>query len=456
MSQLKNDIKNMKLQNVPSRITIHQKTTYIANVVTGANALFTFISTILKVYQDIPLAGPIIQMMVMISNSLTIVTAPKKTFSEKVYATAFLATIIALLIAAAVVGSFFAAIIGTVVTLTLAIVEGIGLFRKMLKKFEASKALNNKTEFNELIDSLKAPKDDSFDEQLEIRAIELEHRITKEQISTADKQKYSKELEFISTLLKDKNIVIGSKQNAPPFILRELYKKRDEELTKLAAKVSLISQKPTLDDHLKAIQLLQEEIVLIDKEIDAITEPIGKLALKEMIAEEQLALAVSTVTIGTFGAVLSIIGLLLFIGSIAAPPFIVPLMFGIGIGLAAISLIKWGAEKITQREDAQYEELETAVHKESILDEALYAHEHPFNTKVTPVGNSSHTKYMRDLRSQPTSAMLMQVEEEIPPPSEARSVGSSPPTLFKTDPTIALEKAGEQEKTNDEKLTPTL
>lgn len=456
-NQLKKEIHELSSKKINALNKLHQGSKVLSSIFDGINNFLGVISAIAKANKDIPLVGVLLQLISMIPKSIAIITAPNKTVSERIFAATFLATIASLLIAAIIIGSFASAVIGAVVASIVTLIEGIGFLRKVIEKYQASKAYNKQKSFIALIDSHKVPEGNEFDELLEIRAVELEHHIAKEHLTEKEKAAYLDELDFISGILKKKQIIIGNNKDSLAFMLQEHYKKREDKLKELIGIISLISPESTVNQHLDKIQLVQSEIQLIDDQIEKITAPIGKLALQNLIADEKLALSISTVSIAASGALLSMLGLLLIIGSSVAPPLVLGVIFGLGIGLAVVSLIKWGAEKITEREDAKAEKIKSEAHKESILDEALHAHEHQVNKNinpevtqvVTPEGDSSHTMYMQDLvKDQPSRSSPPSVE----PPIEDGLKGTYD-TLFKKNSGGVHDQT--RTNTTDDSLTPT-
>ena len=90
----------------------------------------------------------------------------------------------------------------------------------------------------------------------------------------------------------------------------------------------------------------------------------------------------STFFMSSAGTLLSILGFFLFVGNAVAPPVFIPLLFGLGIGMTAFSLVKWSLEEIYERQDVKDQEKKSSIHKEIILDAALAAHEHQLKQHV--------------------------------------------------------------------------
>ena len=164
-----------------------------------------------------------LQLFATIPNVLIILTAPKKSFGEKLFAISFITTLVSLSIAAFLIGTLFAVIIAVGVSIVLTSLDGIGLLGKVIEKYQASKAYNNKTLFMALINSHQTPEGMAFDSLLEIRFVELEYAFTKGQLSISDREEFN----YISEVLKAKEIIISRNKKSPAFILQKLYTERD-------------------------------------------------------------------------------------------------------------------------------------------------------------------------------------------------------------------------------------
>ena len=458
MNQLKKQIHEAALKEETLLNDLYQGGKTAAS---GTVTTLNFISSILKSNQHIPLAGFAIQMLLTLVNAIEVITDSKTSIAAKILATSFLGTIAALSIAAVVVGGFAAAIIGTVVSSIATVIEGIGLLGKAIAKYQTSQDYDNKNEFLELVKLRQVPEGDKFNELFKIRAIELEHEITNEHLTKGEIKKLSKERDFITEVLKNKNIAVDENKDTSAPTLEELYKNREEKLAEL---VSLVGP-TTLNKNIDGIKLLQEEILTIDEQIKEITAPIEKLALDQLVANEKLALSVGNTSMSAFGLVMSVIGIVLIVGSVAAPPFVLPALIGLGIAMSTLSLIKWGMEKVMERQDTKEMEQKAAEHKESILDEALFNYEHQLNNNITvavapEVSNdseSSHSKYMQTLMTAnlPESSPVPKVDLPIEPSVEKNSDKKFDHHEFKKQITAMKETTSPPEETTLNNLTPT-
>lgn len=279
---------------------------------------------------------------------------------------------------------------------------------------QTARRYNKKRDVEELIAQRQVP-DGKFDDLLEIRAIELRHLLTNKVLVPEEKQALLAESKFIEKLLNDKNIIIADNPKSSAFVLQDLYKKRDQCLTKLIEQMALIDSKAT-PIPIKDIQSLQEQILLIDKQISKITPSIEQLNIENMVADEKLALAFSSFFLAAAGSMLSVTGLLLVLGSVAFPPVIAPILIGFGIGMAAVSLAKFATEKFAEHQDANDKQKSSTNHKEFILEEALYGYEYELNPDNPGVGISSHAKYMQELLPQNEPVVTMPFDASLKEP----------------------------------------
>lgn len=452
MTNLKKEIDTLNLNNTSTMKQIHQSSGILSTITGGFASSLHLLGNIFSANKNIPVIGFFMQMLSMIPKSIETISDPKKSIAEKVFSTVFLMTIVALSIAAFVVGSLFAAVVGTVLSSIITAMEGLGFIGKVIEKYQLSTAYQKKLAFNKLIDQKITPENNQFDELFETRAVELQEVLKKKNLSTEDKESIKEELNFIEEVLQKRNIVIGQNEENPAFKLQKLYQEREEQLEKLVQKIALTQSTTISADVLEGIESIQSEILRIDEQINTITAPVEQLNAKNMIATEKVFLSLSSFSTAAAGTVLSVIGLTLFVGSIAMPPALIGALFGIGIGLASISLAKYIGEKIAEHQDAEQEEQKETMQKDAILEEALYEYEYQLQSKMAPSLSSSHSKYMQDLLTkkpvnEPSPEQTKTAHVELSPVNHVHPVFSKP--LVST-----TEHEKEQEATTTHIATP--
>lgn len=395
---------------------VHKGSNQLSVVASGFASFFTFISSIANTNKHIPVVGNIFQGIAMLSMAFGMMIDPEKTIAEKAAIAVFLGTITAVAIAAVLAGPLFAAILGTVASAAITVIEGVGFLGNVINKYQNSSAYNQKKALTELIENRTIPDDVAFEELLETRAVELTHKIAHNTISPAEKNQHLDELRFITAELNKKNILVGNNPENTAFQLQELYKKRKQQLASLTDTISLGNSSSNLNLQLEEIQLLQSQIVLTDQEINKITAPANKLNVTNMIATEKVAQSFSNFNLALAGSLTTVIGLLLIVGGVAMPPVIVPIMIGLGIGVSAFSLIKFVVEKINQHQENQELERLSAAHKESILNEALLGYQHQLTNQINPALTSSHSKHMQQLMTNTVNDSANLLQEVTPQP----------------------------------------
>jgi hypothetical protein len=175
---------------------------------------------------------------------------------------------------------------------------------------------------------------------------------------------------------------------------------REEQLNELTQKIVLLNQNPppsTETALLDDIHDLQKKIVEGNKKINEITKPIKETKLAHLTGNENLAKSYTNLAISSAGVVLSVIALLLIIGTVAAPPFVLPVVVGFGIGMAAFGIIKWAAEKYADMEDVENQAKKDEAQEDSILNEALDSYQKQQNRELGVSGNCSYSKHMDGL-----------------------------------------------------------
>ncbi len=448
MTKLKKEIHTLTSNNIPVMKQIHQGSAFLSTVTGGFASYVHLLGNIFSGSKDIPVIGSFLQMVAMIPKSIEMLSDPKKSIAEKVFSMLFLATIVYLAIAAFIVGSLFAAIVGTVIASIVSVIEGLGLLGKIIEKYQISSAYTKKIAFNELIDQKRIPEDNQFNELFEVRAVELQEAIKKDYLSKEEKEKLTEELNFIEETLKKKNIIIGQDEKSTAFKLRNLYQEREEQLAKLIKKIPLLKSTSVSKDALSEdFQLLQSDILRIDEQINNITATAEQLNAKNMIATEKTLLSISSFSIAMAGTLLSVIGLMMFVSSIAMPAAILGAIVGVGIGLAAISLGKYIIEKIGEHQDAKKQEQKETMQKESILEEALYEYENQLQSKMTPSLDSSHSKYMQDL--------LTNKPSNEPSPELGKAQQIKPPVVNYDHPVFSRPKTSIAEHDKGSEVTAT-
>lgn len=191
---------------------------------------------------------------------------------------------------------------------------------------------------------------------------------------------------------------------------------------------------------LNEIKSLQKEITKTDDSIEEIIAPLAKIERDNLKSTINLPLSYSTFAIAAASTLISIAGLLVVAGVIAAPPIMVPVMFAVGSVMAIIGLIKWTAEKMAETEDAQLKAEETAKHQDAVLDEALSVYEQQLNLDL-----ASHSNPARQVKS------LLTVHDKKPALSPTESTVSSLDSRF----TLFGSSSREQIKVTEQKAAET-
>ncbi|WP_298623989.1 T4SS effector SidA family protein [uncultured Legionella sp.] len=433
MNQLKEEIHKQTKNEQMLLEQVHQGSNIASTISTGVSSFFSVISSILNANKSLPVVGFFLQMVSLIPKSISVLTDPKTSIPQKLFATGMLVTIGALSITAFTMGAMAAAIIGTVVSSMITVLEGVGLLGASINKYQTSNAYDKTNAFNEALELRQIPDGEEYDELLEIRAVELKHKLAQKHLSEDKENKLAEERDFIADVLQEKNITIGSDKEKPPALLQELYKKRDEKLAELVSTIATFNSNVTTDNQLEEIQTLQNDIVEIDNEIEKITPSIKKLAFDNSVSNEKVAFSVGTTSMATAGTLLSVIGIMLIAGSVAAPPFVLPALIGFGITLSAISFIKWGIENLSARQDAEFAEQKLEAQKESILDEALVGYEHQLNNKIAPKATPAQAPVSTEPSSHSTMHNAMKKALPISP-STHQSDPQVEPSIEKKPP----------------------
>ena len=343
-------------------------------------------------------------MLAIIPTSISIILDPKKTLGQKALAFLILIPIVALSIAAFTVAALPAAIIGTSIAAFFTVMELIKLVIVSVEKHQARTDYNKMKAFNEALDTALETKNfEGIDRDLlDVRVLELQHRKDKPGLSHDEKISIPKKLDTIQEYLEQNKRLTEETKDKPVGKLKELYKNREHRLLQLADQVSLIkfAQKEKRDykDNLDTVKELQDMILQIDEEIDTITQPIEKLKLRNLVADETIARTSTNLLMAIAGLTLSIIGLLVIAGgAAAAPAALAPITSIIGGTISVFLLAKWGAEKIAADNDALALEKRNEDQLDDILDEALYSYDAEILTRELDLerdfGESMRKKY---------------------------------------------------------------
>lgn len=397
---LKEHLQSLQIEKKTLQDKIFEGSTKASVVFTGINNVFNLISSSLAAAgKNIPLAGPILGLISIIPKSIALLVNPKSSRSNKIVSALILSALIGISLAAIIIGSTFALIIGLVFTVGLTLAEGFNLIIRSINKYQSSKAYNLKSEFNELVEQHIIPTSDQFDELFQIRAIELEHELTRYDLHHEDKVNLAKELIFIHKVLHTKNKPINQQVHGNAATLQQLYIQRKEQVTELSNQIAQITPTATLDDSqelLDKIKLLQKELFTNEERIQAITKPIDLLEYNDLLNAEILTLAISAVTLAAGSTIISALILTLALGSVPAPQIALPILIGLGVAIASGGLLKWAAKKYSQYEDTQFKTQTIEAYKEIFINEALINYQHELLTNKTP-GNSSYVNQMQEL-----------------------------------------------------------
>lgn len=428
MAELKQNIQSQIQKEKELLEEIHEKSGFLEIISSGTANAFGLLASVTGailtgfkiVVSEIPIAGFALKMFTVLPAAVATLTDSKKTWGEKIFAMTILATVVALSIASVAVVAVAAgaalavvkvavinaAIIGTTVSALMTSLELLKLATLSIEKHNARTALKDKIEFDESIANELIPEGNKFDVQLEVRAIELERKKSKLNLTTEEKENIDKEMQFIQAELLKRSITPGENQDGKAFKLKERYADRDKKLLDIAKMIAAINAAPEGADNkanLDAMRLLQEEILEIDEDIEEITQPIKNVIRRDLVANENIAQSVTTASMALVGVTLSTVGLLLAFGTLAAPPVIGPILIGFGIAMAVISLVTWAAFKIAERNDVKSAELKQETQMENVLDEALDYHEkNQITSTVQPKAGSSYVKLREGLLT-PTS-----------------------------------------------------
>lgn len=434
----------------------HRTGALVHGIMLGINNVFGLISSTLTAYKEVPVIGFALQMVALVPQAISTLANPEASIPAKIFAGGLLAAITSLSVTAFVLGAAPAAIIGLVVASLAGVMQGLELIGKVMEKLNATKTYEHVKAFNNLIKSgcenpnTTIPDSNDFNEDFAIRSVELsffsnkrlaeieqEQAIKKEQVSAfvdsnikdmgsveglkklrdqykeqpapplfnelidleTEKLQIINERAFVEQVVDKKNIVIEPDSAADK--LKNLYLLRKERLTDLTAKIAVLNQsapdKESSSELLDDILKLQKKIIKIDSKIEEITKPAKNIKLAHLVGNEKLARTFTNFALSGVGIVFSVMAVLLVVGSVAAPPFVLPIMAGFGIGLAAFGVIKWAMEKSADMADEENKIKQEQKQGESILDEAIDGYQHQQSKEHSHTGSCSYSKHMKDL-----------------------------------------------------------
>ncbi|KTD44499.1 T4SS effector SidA family protein [Legionella quateirensis] len=417
MQRLKNNILALLLERKSFMERVYEGSRFATIITTGISNVFNVIASFLSSFQSIPLIGSIFQGIAAIPQAISFIADPKITLAQKALSGLLLAVVGGIALTAFLLGSVATLIFGTVISSILTLMEGYFFTNRVIDKYQKSKRYNERNEFMTLIAERRYPEEDKYNDQLEVRAVELEHALSRNGLNKDKKRKIEDELGFINGVLNKKGIVIGENPESTASQLSELYKIHKEQLHELTEKLSLITEETKLEGHseiLDEIQKIQKAILTTEEDIAYFTKPINELYFENEMATDKLGLSLSTFVLSAAATIVSIIGLLVGLGVLLAPPIFVPIMAGVGASLAVVGLVKWIAEKITQQQERSYLAKKEEHQKVTILEESLYTHEQTLDKNHSvSVENSSHAKYMHELLEQKNTIGNEKEPEEI-------------------------------------------
>lgn len=363
--------------------TVHKNSRF-ADFVSGTIAnIIGLIAAIPTAVAEIPVIGFAVKMFAVLPGAVNTLTDSQKSIGERAIALGTLAGVVALSIAAFTIVTVAtgvsigvaivqASIIGTALSAFMTAMETYKLIFLSIEKNKAKTALEDKKEFEEAVGRKVMPEGNKFDDQLEIRAVELQRKKSTSGLTSDEQQEAEDKLKFVESVLLTKGITVGANEEGSAYKLQELYKKRDQKLMDIAPLIKDIQSAPEgsdLTDTFEKMRALQEEIVTIDDEIDEITQPLEKVTRRDLVADENIAESVTTLSMAVVGLILSVAGYLVAAGTFAT--IVGPVLSGFGIGMAGLSLVTGMAFKYAEHEDIKTAEQKMEKQKDNILDEAL-------------------------------------------------------------------------------------
>lgn len=404
MQLLKDNIHELTLERKSLMEHVYERSKFASVIAAGVNRVFSVFASFLSSFSAVPLIGSFFQGVAAIPEGLAYFSDPKKSIKEKLISAVVIVVLVAIALTVFLMGSIPTLILSTVVASFFALMEGFNLLSRIFEKYKISKSFNEKNEFVNLINARIIPKDDKFNEELEIRAIELEHDIDQTGLRSSIRKKMIAELDFINNALNQKKIIIGSNKENNAFQLSRLYEVHKEQINALSEVLALITSETELEGNqevLDEIQKLQNEILTTEEEIISITRPIKLLKFQNDLLPSKLIVSLTNLGIAAAGTVTSVFALLIGLAILVAPPVLLPVMVVVSITLAFVGLSKWIAEKMIEQEERSFKTQNEINRKDMILSEALIAFEHKNNLdsnsdllSSAPLGDSNNSKQM--------------------------------------------------------------
>ncbi|KTD56429.1 T4SS effector SidA family protein [Legionella shakespearei] len=425
MGLLKKELENRALHHQSFIEEVHKGSNLLSNVTGFIHHTFNIISSAMSAAKAIPLLGAFIQLASVVPKAIAILTDPEKSKSEKAISALLILVLVALSIVALTVGSSAALIVGIVMASIVTAVDGLGFIGSIFEKYKISQAYNLKKELDGLLEQRIMPENDKYNDELELRALELEHKISTNKLADEEKKRFVEELEFINSILKQKNIVAGNKPNSSALKLKQHYATRQEQMSALTDK--LVEAESSKDDNLKAkildeILEMEKELILTERAIEDLTKSTEELNAESFMASSTIALSGSTAALSAAGLVISVLALVLVVGGVAAPQFVIPAVIGIGIGLAVLGFMKFVAEKLVEMETNRRKENKAIVRKEGLRNEMLYDYGHQ---------NQNSNAHMHELLE--ISSLDKELEKNSNP-ATVKEQEQSFPALFSSTP----------------------
>lgn len=418
MKLLKEELENRALYNKSFIEELHKGSNLVSNATSFISHTFNILSSAMASVRAVPFLGTIIQLASVVPKAIAILTDPEKSRSEKAISALLIATLLALSITALALGSVAALIIGIVISSIVTVVDGLGFIGSIFEKYKISQQHSLKKELDALIEQRIAPDNDKYNDELEIRALELEHNLLTNKIADEDKSQLSEELEFIQGILKQKNIVAGGKPKSSAFKLKQHYTTRQEQISVLASKMVEADSTEDADQKAKILDEILEmekELLLTERSIEDLTKSTEETKAESLMASSTIALSGSTAALSAAGLVISVLALVLVTAGVAAPQFVIPAVIGIGIGLAVLGFMKFVAEKLVEMEISRRKAIKATTRKEGLMNEMLYAYGHQNQNSNAQMHELLATSSLDEgLKKDPTSVDQAQ-EQSFPP-----------------------------------------
>lgn len=301
------------------------KRSRIATLIADGFKNFTIFLEQLK---NIPFVGGIVQLLALLPRTVSILADPKKSFTEKMISVSIISSLIILSIMAFFLKTIGALILGVVIGSVMSFIDLMLVSKTTKKKLQTSSVYHDKKAFLELIKNRIRFKDKYFNEQAEIRCLELEHQSELAPLNSEAQN----DLRYLNSILpKD---WIENKSKHP---LKQLYEQRRLALLELGKQFEDITSKP-YDEN---TSLNFDEIIKIDKQISKYTKPLDQLKLENAFANKRIFITYANLAIALTSTAVSIIALLAGMSVLVAPPIFLPLMVVVGVSLAVLGLSRW-------------------------------------------------------------------------------------------------------------------